>query len=121
MEPPTQPLPALSLSILFHTALNTVQSTTSFVIREKVRAEKKIKRSDLQTLAHPSIGRVTIGHKTVYSWNELVITAVGNPVSIISEMEGQNMTEEEESLPMISSHDIRTCKHLESVEVQRAY
>lgn len=64
------------------------------------------------------------GYKAVYSWNELFNTAVGNSVYIILEKDGKHLADDEDSLLMISSEDIRTgrryLKNLQTITVSRA-
>jgi hypothetical protein len=171
MTTPKQTLLALTLAVLFLMGFDTAQSTKSFVVKGKVKAEKKIEMPDLQKLTLHSIGSVNItshkgdlkgkakdmkgvllrevlqtveldaespkfyseyyfvckggdGYKVVYSWNELFNTAVGNSVYIILEKDGKNLTDDEDSLLMISSEDVRTgrryVKNLEIIQVGRA-
>lgn len=171
MKTPKQTLLALFVVAIILSGFDSIQSTKSFLVKGKVKAEKKIEMPDLLKLTLHTIGSVNItshkgdlkgkakdmkgvllrdilqtieldadnpklysefyfvcrgedGYKAVYSWNELFNTAVGNSVYIILEKDGKNLADDEDSLLMISSHDIRTgrryVKNLQAIEVGRA-
>ena len=170
MNTPKQTLITLTFAALILVGFDTAQSTKSFIIKGKVKTEKKVEMPELQKLTLHTIGTVNItnhkgdlkgkakdmkgvllrdvlqtieldadspkvyseyyyvckaqdGYKAVYSWNELFNTAVGNSVYIILEKDGKNLADDEDSLLMISSEDVRTgrryLKNLESVQVGR--
>lgn len=63
------------------------------------------------------------GYKVVFSWNELFNTATGNSVYIVTEKDDKPIDETDESMLMISAHDVRTgrryVKNLETIYVGR--
>jgi hypothetical protein len=62
-------------------------------------------------------------YKVVFSWNELFNTAIAQKVFIVTQKDGQTMTDNEDGILMISADDFRTgrrfVKNLQSIEVRR--
>jgi hypothetical protein len=171
MNTPKHLLLTLSLIAFLLAGFDKTPTTKSFVVKGKVKTEKKVEMPELQKLTLHSIGSINItnhkgdlkgkakdmkgvllrevlqtveldvdnpklysefyfvckaedGYKAVYSWNELFNTAVGNSVFIVLEKDGKNLSDDDDSMLMISSEDVRTgrryLKNLESIQVGRA-